>query len=89
VSEPSELPPEPEQTSDGTFDGAVRNYMSDNGVVVKWLMIADVLDGDGNRGFYVDNSEGTPIWDLRGMSEHLGTILQRPVYTYTPDEDEE
>jgi hypothetical protein len=89
MSEASELPPEPEQESDGTFDAAVRNYMAENGVVVKWVLIADVLDGEGNRGFYVDNSEGTPNWDMRGMAEHLSTILQRAVYTYTPDEDDD
>jgi hypothetical protein len=81
--------PEPEPEQDDTFDGAVRAYLSEDGVVVSWVMVADVMSGDGDRGFYVSNSENTPSWVLRGMAEHLSTILQRPVYSYVPDEGED
>lgn len=57
-------------------------------MVTQFVVIAEVIDTDGERGLWVDTHEGSSKWDTYGLltwalnQEHAGQVA-----SFGPDED--
>lgn len=44
-------------------------------LVTKWLVIAEVLDSDGNRYLHTLSSDDLAMWDAMGMMAYHTSVL--------------
>lgn len=73
MAEQSEMPEPCNATS---LDEVVQHYYAEHGVVVSYILIADVMDVEGDRYVMTAASEGAPPWVVKGLMDHVREGMQ-------------
>jgi hypothetical protein len=80
---PDELPAEQEGYS---IEEMVQRYFSQHGVVVKFVLLADVLTEEGARAFCWTGSDEAPVWDIRGLLDHGSELFRHATFEHEPED---
>jgi hypothetical protein len=59
----------------------------DAALVTKWVVIAEVIDEDGDKVMHSLRSEDLPTWDYMGMLQFQLIIEKQRLATISGDED--
>jgi hypothetical protein len=79
-----------ESGPDGELGAAIERALNDaiagvfaqheQSMVTKWVMLAETMDGAGERGLWPMTSDGVQAWDTVGMLSHALHLQQAQVF---------
>lgn len=77
--------------SDGHHEG-ISTAVSDafahaNFMVTKWVLVAEVIDEDGERCVWADTAERQTAWDSLGLLNYATQMEQAAAVTRSEDEE--